>query len=128
MFTNKLSKLFLASVVVALTLVTVSFVVAPTASDPYPDYALRHPGEVIIPVTDNQDTTGSDYFQRHPELSLPSLIGQGASDYFQRHPELISLAERSSDTTDYFFRHLELQGLSITDPDLTDYFFRHLND
>ena len=128
MFTNKLSKQLLAIVIAALTLVTLSFVVAPKASQPYQDYALRHPGGVIIPVSGNLDPSGSDYYQRHRELTRSATLGIGASDYFQRHPELTSSVERSMDTTDYFFRHLELQGSSIKNGDMTDYFFRHIND
>jgi len=127
MFTNKLSKPFLAIVVAALTLVTVSFIAAPKASEPYLDYALRHPGEVIVPVTGQLDTANSDYFQRHPELTAPSLLGQDASDYFQRHPELTAPAEASIDMTDYFFRHPELRRGAGNEADMTDYYFRHLN-
>jgi hypothetical protein len=82
---------------------------------------------VGVPLTVIIDDAITDYYQRHPELTVPSLIGQGASDYFQRHPELTAPAEAALDTTDYYFRHLELQGLSISDRDMTDYFFRHLS-
>jgi hypothetical protein len=47
----------------------------------------------------------NDYYQRHPELSVPGLIGWGASDYYQRHPELNRPAKTSVDLTDYYFRH-----------------------
>ncbi len=128
MFTNKLSKLFLMVLAIAIVLVTVSFAASPKIIQPYPDYALRHPGGLVIPVNSNLDTRGSDYYQRHPELSVPAVLGLGASDYFQRHPELITPAGAAVDMTDYFFRHPELSGASLKNVDLTDYFFRHPNN
>ncbi len=47
-----------------------------------------------------------DYFQRHPELSNFTLLGQSASDYHERHPELSAKAKSSVDLTDYYYRHL----------------------
>ena len=81
----------------------------------FPDYYQRHP-ELTVPAI--LGLTASDYFQRHPELSVPVLIGLDASDYFQRHPELTAPAEASVDTTDYFFRHRELSapGLACESP------------
>jgi len=73
---------------------------------------------VVIPLTGNNDAAFPDYYQRHPELSVPVLIGLDASDYFQRHPELTAPAEASVDTTYYFFRHRELSapGLACESP------------
>ena len=124
MFTNKLSKPFLVVVVTTLALVTVSFVVAPKASQPYQDYALRHKGEVITPIIGKLDTSSTDYFQRHPELTVSAILGLGASDYFQRHPELTAPAETSMDMTDYYFRQAVLFP-TVKTIDLTDYYFRH---
>ncbi len=45
------NRFLLVLVIAALTLATVSFAVAPKASQPYPDYAQRHAGEVLIPCT-----------------------------------------------------------------------------
>ena len=128
MFTNKLSMLLLAAIVSAITLAIVSFVAAPKSSELYQDYALRHPGGLIIPITGNLDTSGSDYYQRHPELSAPVRIDAGYSDYFERHPDLSAPAGTSFDTTDYYFRHPELSGASNMNVDLTDYYFRHINN
>jgi hypothetical protein len=98
------------------------------------DFYQRHPDwtwtvdqqNAVIPVTGEQ--AFPDYFQRHPELTVPSVIGIGASDYFQRHPALIAPAAVSVDTTDYFFRHPELSGTSGGNVDLTDYYFRHIDN
>jgi hypothetical protein len=73
------------------------------------DFALRHPewtlsvSNVSIPLTGIFET--SDYFQRHPELSLPvpSASAADLSDYFVRHPELRTPA--TIDLSDYFQRH-----------------------
>src|SRR5215211_2264211 len=64
--------------------------------------------KTIIPLTG--DAAFPDYHQRHPELSVPAILGLGASDYFQRHPELTAPADASVDMTDYFFRHPELSA------------------
>jgi hypothetical protein len=98
------------------------------------DFYQRHPDwtwtvnqqNAVLPVTGEQ--AFPDYFQRHPELTVPSVIGIGASDYFQRHPVLIAPAEASVDTTDYYFRHPERSSTSASHVDLTDYYFRHINN
>jgi hypothetical protein len=86
------------------------------ASDFYqrhPDWTwVVNPQNALIPVTGAP--AFPDYFQRHPELSAPSVVGLGASDYFQRHPELSASVESSFDTTDYFFRHLNRNTSSLT--------------
>ena len=72
------------------------------------DFALRHPEWTIsvrsaaVPVTGAFEA--SDYFQRHPELSVSAGLTVDMSDYFTRHPELRTPAE-SSDLSDYFQRH-----------------------
>lgn len=94
------------------------------------DFYQRHPqwkwivrsASALISVTGN--TAFSDYYQRHLELSVSSVIGMGAPDYFQRHPELIAPVEASVDESDYFFRHPELRALGKS-TDLTEYFVRH---
>jgi len=135
MFTNR----FLVVIgVISLLLVTMAVssprsTASPAADQSASDFHQRHPdwtwsvpAAAVVPVTGA--AAFPDYFQRHPELTAPSLLGQEASDYFQRHPELTAPAEASLDTTDYYFRHLELQGVSIQTGDLTDYFFRHRGD
>jgi len=85
---------------------------APASDQGASDFYQRHPDwtwavndqNAVIPLT--SASAFPDYFQRHPELSAPLILGVGASDYFQRHPELSASVERSVDTTDYFFRHL----------------------
>jgi hypothetical protein len=88
---------------------------SPTANFIPSDLYQQHPEwwwrttnqNVGIPLTGSSDDAFPDYYQRHPELTAPSILGLGASDYFQRHPELSAPVERSVDTTDYFFRHLD---------------------
>jgi hypothetical protein len=46
----------------------------------------------------------ADYFQRHPELSVPAGMAIDTTDYFVRHPELLTSRE-SNDLSDYFLRH-----------------------
>src|SRR5215213_3846431 len=94
------------------------------------DFYQRHPDwtwainnqDAIIPLTG--DLAFPDYSQRHPELSVPAVLGLTASDYFQRHPELTAPAEASVDMTDYYFRQAALKSAAQI-VDLTDYFFRH---
>ena len=79
---------------------------------------------VGIPLTGSSDDAFPDYYQRHPELSVPALIGLAASDYFIRHPELVAPAASTFDMTDYYFRQAAIKAAART-IDLTDYFFRH---
>ena len=97
-------------------------VIPVTGASAFPDYFQRHP-ELSAPSI--LGLGASDYFQRHPELTVPSIFGLGASDYFMRHPELtVPSADVSVDMTDYYFRQAALQP-SASNIDLTDYFFRH---
>ncbi|MFN8385389.1 MAG: hypothetical protein U0V48_01840 [Anaerolineales bacterium] len=116
------NRFLLVLVIAALTLATVSFAVAPKASQPYPDYAQRHAGEVLIPVTGNSEAN-TDYFQRHRNEVVRPV---DTTDYFQRHPELTVSAATSRDLTDYFFRQTWIPWIPARVPaDLTDYFFRY---
>jgi len=91
----------------------------------HPEWRWRTTNQnVVIPLTGNNDAAFPDYYQRHPELSVPAVLGLTASDYFQRHPELTAPAEASVDLTDYYFRHAAALS-SSRNIDLTDYFFRH---
>jgi hypothetical protein len=100
------------------------------ASQAASDFHHRHPHwtwvinpqNAVIPMTG--DSVFLDYYQRHPELSLPAVPGLTASDYFIRHPELIAPPQGAIDMTDYYFRHNGSRPSSKT-VDLTDYFFRH---
>ena len=143
MFTKNSSKLLVLIGIAVIALVTVSIAAVPKASQSYPDYAQRHPGGLVIPASTNLDTRGSDYFQRHPELTRSSVMGIGASDYFQRHPELttsvlgigasdyfqrhaeLTISILGLDASDYFMRHPELIAPAEVSVDMTDYFFRH---
>jgi hypothetical protein len=101
----------------------------------------------------NRNLEGSDYYERHPNLSasaasiadtagdfalrhpkwtigiqnatIPVTGSLEASDYFQRHPELnLPVPSASaSDLSDYFIRHPELRTPATID--LSDYFQRH---
>jgi hypothetical protein len=74
----------------------------------------------------------TDFHQRHPEwiwistdqnAVIPATGASDFPDYYQRHPELSVPLELSTDTTDYFFRHATV--LKPTQMiDLTDYYFR----
>src|SRR5215212_989687 len=137
------SNLFLIGALAIVVIVLLTIAIAPAISAPQPafapvprlseagsDFHERHPDwtwainnqDAIIPLTG--DLAFPDYYQRHPELSVPAVLGLTASDYFQRHPELTAPAEASVDMTDYYFRQAALQS-SLTNIDLTDYFFRH---
>lgn len=80
---------------------------AASIADTAGDFALRHPVWTInvpngaIPVA--RIFEASDYFQRHPELSLPGESAADLSDYFVRHPELRTPV--TIDLSDYFQRH-----------------------
>lgn len=99
------NRFLLVLVITALTLATVSFAVAPKASQPYPDYAQRHAGEVLIPVTGNSEAN-TDYFQRHPELTVSAATSRDLTDYFFRQTWIPWIPARvPADLTDYFFRY-----------------------
>jgi len=116
MFTNRISKMLVALLVIVAALATVSFVArsgkVPAAEQGASDFHQRHPDwtwasqnvSVSIPVTG--DLAYPDYYQRHPELSVRAEAALDTTDYFFRHPELMASA-RSIDLTDYHFRHLD---------------------
>ena len=104
MFTNRISRIVIVLTVVVVALVTASFAASSKESQPYLDYALRHPGAVIL------------------SSSGPTTLSEG-SDWYQRHRGELGIV-RSADTSDYFFRHPELQAAGRP-VDLTDYYFRH---
>src|SRR5215211_7117504 len=88
---------------------------------------------VSNPAADEREGA-SDFHQRHPDWTwtvnqqnaiIPVTGDSVFPDYFQRHPELTIPMESSLDTTDYFFRHPELRPSTAKSIDLTDYFFRH---
>ncbi len=79
----------------------------------------------------NRNLQGSDYYERHPNLSAPvtSIIDR-TSDFALRHPDwTISLQNAailvtgSLESSDYFQRHPELRTPATID--LSDYFQRH---
>lgn len=84
MFTNRISKIVIVVLIAAIALLTVSFAASPKAAQPYPDYAQRHPGGIV--------------------MSAALSAGDASPDYYQRHRDEIR-ATRPVDTTDYFFRH-----------------------
>jgi hypothetical protein len=81
------------------------------------DFYQRHPDWIwttnhqnaIVPMTGH--AAYPDYFQRHPELSSLTALGQGASDYFERHPELIPAAKGDVNLTDFYFRHINARSI-----------------
>jgi hypothetical protein len=82
--------------IIALTIalvVILSLAVVPT---------IAAPRSAVIPVTGVSEY--ADYFQRHPELSVPAGASIDTTDYFVRHPELLTSRE-SIDLSDYFLRH-----------------------
>jgi hypothetical protein len=94
--------LYLIAALAIMMVVLLTFVVAPAVSAPKP---------VLIPVNGSSDT-GSDYFQRHPELraslqdaAIPVIDNSDTSDYFQRHPELSAPIE-----------NLETPGMACESP------------
>jgi hypothetical protein len=84
------------------------------------DFYQRHPDWTWM--VHNPAVDFPDYFQRHPERTIPSTLEMGASDYFQRHPELTARPDASSDLSEYYFRQ---QALKRPGSDSTDYYFRH---
>ena len=94
------------------------------------DYYERH-SDLSAPAAPIVDLTG-DFALRHPEWTLsisnatiPVTGIFEASDYFQRHPELSLPVPSASaaDLSDYFVRHPELRTPGTID--LSDYFQRH---
>ena len=69
----------------------------------------------VTPQDYASDQDASDFYQQHPDwmwgikdqnASIPVTGDSAFPDYYQRHPELSVPAEISADLTDYFFRHL----------------------
>jgi hypothetical protein len=67
----------------------------------------------------------TDFYQRHPNwkwvtsdqnVLIPATGTEDYPDYFQRHPELSVPVEISIDATDYFFRHLAGNTPSLVTP------------
>jgi len=135
----KKNQLFLAVTAVSLLLMgLVAFnpfrVISSVKKEAASDFYQRHPDWIwtvnnqnaVIPITG--DAEYPDYYQRHPELSLPAKIESGYSAYFERHPELSALAGTSVDTSDYYLRHPELSNTFDGNIDLADYYFRHIHN
>ncbi len=109
------------AVLVAITaaVVTTSFAEPPMVASPVDDFALRHPaGFAAFGVDMAAFYSGSDYAQRHPELSASTNEIDNA-DYFLRHPELIAV-----ENSDFSLRHPEWTILSPV-VDTSDYAARH---
>jgi hypothetical protein len=153
---NRISKIFTGLLVLAVALVSVSFVVRPTIGIATGDQANAAPSKsnTYLPLPPGKQTqlfnaardarnsyhrpsgrnvsssaaaaVYPDYFERHPELVAASVSGAGASDYFERHPELVTPVILERD--DYFLRHPELIVKAGAAVDLSDYYFRHIND
>ncbi len=104
---------------VAVAVATTSFAAAPRLPGPTDDFALRHPAG-LDPAAPNLAAfyRGSDYAQRHPELSRSGSRVESA-DYFLRHPELIAV-----DRSDLFLRHPQWTMLPPV-MDSSDYILRH---
>ncbi len=106
MFTKTLSKFLLVVVIVTIALLTVSFAASPKDSQQYQDYAQRHPGGIVLSAVSSADNQGADYYQRH-RSELLAARPLDTTEYFFRHPQLSVSIEIPIDTTDYFFRHLD---------------------
>lgn len=135
------SNLYLIAAVAVAAIVLTSFAVAPAISASKPagvpvasnseassDYFLRHPELSISAVP--AAVMNSDFYQRHPEWTsngenmVPVTGNTDLSDYFLRHSELSAPTGSTIDTADYFLRHPELRP-SAPSTDLSDYFLRH---
>lgn len=100
------SNLFLigALAIVVITFLTLAVVPAITAPQAAPAPAVR------------LSETGSDYYQRHPELRVPAAgAADVADDFYLRHPAWTANAQSaaipvtgSAEASDYFERHPEL--------------------
>ena len=88
------------------------------------DFYQRHPNW-------NRNLEGSDYYERHPELSGSAVsIADIAGDFALRHPEWTVSVQNEVvpvsgifEASDYFQRHPELFAPATID--LSDYFQRH---
>jgi hypothetical protein len=114
------ANLFLIGALTILTVVLLTLSVYP---------AISAPKQILVPLTGNLET-GSDYYQRHPELRALATAPDRTADFALRHPAwnvgvpsaaipLTGILE----TSDYFVRHPELRPDEVID--LSDYFLRH---
>lgn len=117
MLTNRISKIAIVIIIVATALLIASFATSPIPSQPYQDYAQRHPGGVVVAVEVLPDNTGSDYYGRHPKLNVPGvLIIDATGDFYLRHPEwTIAPVTVNTEGSDYFQRHPELSAPVLTE-------------
>ena len=131
MFKNRKLNLFLigtlaVALIAVLTLTVVPSAAAPTNNaDASTDYAQRHPG---ISNPSIEKALGSDWYQRHGSevASLPAL---GTTDYFQRHPELGNLSVGKAmdpSGSDWYQRHAS-ESVTVSAADTSDYYLRHLS-
>ncbi|HEY3476399.1 MAG TPA: hypothetical protein VGK56_17425 [Anaerolineales bacterium] len=108
------SNLFLigALAIVVITLLTLAIVPAVSAPQPAAAPASR------------LSEAGSDYYQRHPELSVSTALESDmGGDFYLRHPEWASnvqnaaiLVTGNSEASDYFQRHPELSAVGVATP------------
>ena len=91
--TTRKSNLYLIVALAIALVVILAFIAVPSTAAPK---------VTVIPMTGASGFP--DYFQRHPELSLPAAIKVDQSDYFTRHPEARTPAGLK-DLSDYFLRH-----------------------
>ena len=117
------SNLYLIAALAIAAVVLLTFAVVPAISAPEP---------ALVPVTAGISEAGSDYYQRHPELSVAAGIGiDVAGDIFLRHPEWTSSVQNAAipvvgqaEASDYLQRHPELSAPAESD-NFSDYFLRH---
>ena len=101
------SGLYLIAALAVMIIVLLTFVIAPAISASRPASA---PAMIV-------SESGSDYYQRHPELRVSAApVSSLRSDFFQRHPDWISSVQIAavpvtgvSGASDYFQRHSELR-------------------
>ena len=89
------SSLYLIGALAATIVIILTLAVVP---------AISAPERVIVPAGSNASEANSDYFQRHPQSSLPAVTSVETADYFLRHPESRP-AGLQTDLSDYFLRH-----------------------
>lgn len=114
------TNLYLIMALVVILVGILSLAVVPT---------IAAPKSVSIPVKAAEYT---DYYQRHPELSMPKGVAVDMTeDFYLRHPEWTASLQTAaipvtgiSESLDYFQRHPELRTPTESD-DLSDYFLRH---
>ena len=90
--------------IAALAVILLTFAVVPAISTPEP---------VLVPVT-GMSEAGSDYYERHPELSAAAaIVGDVTDDLYQRHPEWVS---RAAGVTTPLAESLERPGMACESP------------